>query len=142
MSLSGAHSSTLAISVDDRPNSAISTIPPADDNIETPLSPGVPSSKNAFHKLAWRWIQGPVPPLEVTFKPLLPDFQRLPVDLLRRGPLKAKRWRFGLLLLFWLLWLTAFTAVLHYSQFRSEVSGMEPYALSCAASLWYYLPAP
>lgn len=137
MSSSEARSSTLTVFIDDRPNSAVSTIPSADDNIETPLSPGSPSSKNGFHEVAWRWIQGPVPPLDVTFEPLLPEIQRLPTELLRRGPFKAKRWRFGLLLLFWFLWLIVFAAVVHNSQFRSEVAGIKPYTLSCGASLWY-----
>lgn len=134
---SHAHFSTLPVFVDDRPNSAVSTIPPADDDIATPLSPGATVPRDKRYKLIWRWIKGPVPPVDVTFVPLFPEFQQLPSQLFRRGRLKTKRWRFGMLLLFWFLWLTAFTAVVHNSQFRSEVGGMNPYTLSCAASLWY-----
>lgn len=122
----------------DRPVSAVSTIPPADDDISTPLSPtAAVSPKNGHLERIWRWVQGPVPALDMTFVPLFPGFQQLPSRLFRRGPLKAKKWRFGLLLLFWFLWLSAFIAVVHNSQFRSEVGGMKPYTLSCAASLWY-----
>lgn len=130
-------SSAPTIVIDDRPGSSVSTIPPADDTVTTPLSPTTAGFKRDLPKRIWRWLRGPVPPQDATFTPLFPGFQRLPPQLLRRGPLKQRKWRAGLLLLFWFLWLTAFITVVHNSRFRSQVGGVDPYILSCSASLWY-----
>lgn len=129
-------SSAQAASIDRSP-SPVSTLPPADDTVATPLSPTAVAPRDPVNHKIIRWVKGPVPPQDVTFKPLFPEFQLLPVQLLRRGPLKQKKWLLALLGVFWFLWLTTFVTVVHNSRFRSEVEGDTPYMISCSATLWY-----
>lgn len=124
------------------PSPAASTILPADDTISTPLSPAAARSTDTaplVYQKVIRWIKGPVPPRDTTLKPWFPEYQEIPVRLLRRGPFKQRSWRAALLGLFWFVWLTMFVTVVHNSRFRSRVDGVMPYMASCADTMWYLL---
>lgn len=128
------------------PSPAASTILPADDTISTPLSPAAARRSTDTAPLLYqkviRWIKGPVPPRDTTLKPWFPEYQEIPVKLLRRGPFKQRSWRAALLGLFWFVWLTTFVSVVHNSRFRSRVDGVMPYMASCADTMWYLLFFP
>jgi hypothetical protein len=92
-----------------------------------------------LRKAAWataRWVKGPVPPLDLPFKPLFPAVQALPVRFLDRF-FPKRRHKIVLLLLLYLSWFISWLLIL----LRSSVGNIEGYGnpnhISCGASFWY-----
>ncbi|KAL7266605.1 hypothetical protein RUND412_010844 [Rhizina undulata] len=111
---------------------------------EAPLMPPtIPSETWLEHCIKgvcarlWQWISGPKPVQTVQIKPVLPHIQSYPYRTLRLL-FPRQIHRVGLLLLFWLLWISGFTTIIHYSRFLGSVGGAPdpPYTLSCTQALW------
>lgn len=82
------------------------------------------------------WVRGPDPPRIYKLNTVFPHLQHAPLDLLDEYAPK-KLHKFGLLMLFYLVWILMFVLLLWRSSFAAEVPGYgAPKKLSCAAPLW------
>ena len=82
----------------------------------------------------YQWVQGPRPPRLFKIKPLLP--QAAPLNLLEKF-CPGQRQKFGLLIVFYLLWLVVFIVVLSTSVSGCQVPGYRtPVRLSCVSRFW------
>ena len=81
------------------------------------------------------WVQGPTPPVDVTFSPFYRAWQSMPAHKLSNF-LKTRRKKQALLAAFFLVWFVLFAVVVHYSLFADLVEETKPTHLSCTSSLW------
>lgn len=87
------------------------------------------------------WVKGPRPPRIYKIEPIFPAVQTFPLQLVDRY-LPKSRHRVAALLLFYILWLTAFAAVLHHSAFADEIAGYgSPSRVTCLSRYWYVVPS-
>ena len=82
------------------------------------------------------WVKGPQPPRPFTIKPILPQLQDIPRDILRnRWP--ARRHKILLLIIICLLWAATYLGVLSVSISRCQIPGYKsPVRLSCVSRFW------
>lgn len=87
-------------------------------------------------RVLFRWVKGPQPSRPFKIEPILPRFQRIPIAFLDKY-FPGRKQRFSLLLIFCLLWLLLFSAVLSTSISGCHISGYRtPIRLSCVSRLW------
>lgn len=90
-----------------------------------------------FRDVVVPWVQGPDPPVDVAFKPLFPNVQEWPSEVVERF-IKTSRMKVLALVIYFLTWVVTFGIVVHYSRFADEISGQRPQEqLSCNAAFWY-----
>ena len=102
------------------------------DSQATELKKSVASTFYGF----FRWVKGPRPSRPFAIKPILPQFQNIPIVFFDRY-FPGRQQRFGLLLILCLLWIALFSIVLSASISGCHISGYHtPIRLSCVSRLW------
>lgn len=104
-------------------------------------SPDAPSSglKKSAASILYalsRWVKGPRPSRPFKIEPILPRIQNIPITFLDNYFPRRKQ-RSCLLLIFCLLWIILFSAVLSTSISGCQIAGYHtPIRLSCVSRLW------
>lgn len=133
-------------------NTSYASIAIPEDGADSPSPPAtpVPTARPKWTRpiisaasTAWRFLQGPTPPVKTYIKPFFPRWQSAPSRLLIRAIPKSRRRR-ALQVAFWALWLTIFAVITHWSRFRTSVGGIHANAdgggvrqLTCTSALWW-----
>lgn len=93
------------------------------------------SAASIFHALS-KWLKGAQPSRPFKIKPILPQFQNIPIAFLDKY-FPGQKQRSWLLLILYLLWIIIFSAVLSTSIYGCHISGYNaPIRLSCVSRLW------
>ena len=93
------------------------------------------SAASIFHALS-KWIKSAQPSRPFKIKPILPQFQNIPIVFLDKY-FPGQQQRFWLLLILSLLWIIVFSAVLSTSIYGCHIPGYNaPIRLSCVSRLW------
>lgn len=88
------------------------------------------------------YLKGPEPPQIWKIRPVLPRLQHLPLRLVDR--VCPKQWqRILALIVFYVVWVATFGAVLHKSSVAGDVNDYgQPIRVACGGVFWYAFPSP
>ena len=93
------------------------------------------SAVRILHALC-RWAKGPRPPRPFRIKPILPQLQNVPLAFLQRY-IPGRQQKVWLFMIFYLLWVCVFLAVLSISVSGCQVPGYRTLVrLSCVSRFW------
>lgn len=116
----------------DSDDTAVSSSPAPAPKRRTWIHPTV----RRLWKSAATWARGPASPRDYKIKPFYPRVQEYPLFLVEKY-LTRRRLRFGLLSLFFAVWIVTFALVKRREVNSTEIEGWgDPQTISCGATYW------